>query len=91
MILTITHIDQVYVLQESLESSRSKASKSVLSKIDSIHSSWPRSGRAAASVLPIDDSSELPVVVRSLRKFIAKCDPVTHWRAVEVAERLGVA
>jgi hypothetical protein len=88
MIIKIAHIDQVYVLQESLEGSRSKTARDVLSQIEARRSSWPKTNRwltrAAFSVV-VDDGK---TVVRSLQKFIAKCDPVHHWRAVAAAASL---
>jgi hypothetical protein len=88
MIIKIAHIDQVYVLQESLEGSRSKTARAVLSQIEARRSSWPKTNRwltrAAFSVV-VDDGK---TVVRSLQRFIAKCDPVRHWRAVDAAVAL---
>jgi len=88
MTIKISHIDQVYVLQEALEGSRSKTARDVLSQIEARRSSWPKTNRwltrAAFSVV-VDDGN---AVVRSLRKFIAKCDPVLNWRAVDAAVAL---
>lgn len=79
MTITIDHIDQVYVLQESLEGSRSKTAKAVLAEVEA------KSSRSSTFTINVDDPS---VVIRSLRKFIAKCDPVRHWRAVDAAVAL---
>lgn len=88
MTIKISHIDQVYALQCALEGSRSKTAKAVLAEIDSRRSSWPKSNRwltRAAFSVSVDDGK---TVVRSLQKFIAKCDPVRHWRAVDAAVAL---
>lgn len=90
MTISITHIDQVYVLQESLEKSRSKAAKRVLDQIDRNRSRWPSTGRWRTSPAFTIDATEKEAesVTVGLRRFIERCDRSRHWRAIEVARQL---
>jgi hypothetical protein len=91
VIINVTHIDQVYVIQEALSPSRSKAARDVVSLIDANSDRWPGTGRnqrrVAFSIQVSDRNAK--TIERMLRRFAESCDEKLHWRSVEVAEQLA--
>jgi hypothetical protein len=91
VIINVTHIDQVYVMQEALSSSRSQAARDVASAIDANSDRWPGTGRNQRRVafsISVSDR-HATAIEKMLRRFAESCDERLHWRSVEVAKQLA--
>lgn len=93
MFINITHIDQVYVLQESLAASRSRAASEVLADIARNSRSWPKTGRwLSRPAFRVNATGRRGGVIRRcVERFIRQCDCRKHWRSVSVAEQIRVS
>jgi hypothetical protein len=90
VIINVTHIDQVYVMQEALSPSRSQAARDVVSLIDANSDKWPGTGRNQRRVafsISVSDR-HATAIEKMLRRFAESCDK-SYWRSIEVAKQLA--